>query len=106
MSQVILNVLRNAINYTDKGSIQISGKVKKSDYKITITDTGIGIPTSKKELIFKRFYRVDKARSRDTGGSGLGLSITKNVLLKHGGSIKVDSQEGKGSKFIISLPII
>jgi two-component system phosphate regulon sensor histidine kinase PhoR len=103
MSQVIINVLKNAINYTDEGFIKVSGKKLSKFYEIKIHDSGIGIASKNLDEIFKRFYRVDKARSRDTGGSGLGLSISKNVILKHGGTIKVDSEEGKGSTFTILL---
>jgi two-component system phosphate regulon sensor histidine kinase PhoR len=105
ISQVLINLVKNAINYTDEGSITVTGTVVDDTYRIIIQDTGIGIEDSKKEQIFKRFYRVDKARSRDTGGSGLGLSISKNVVLKHGGRIYVESQENQGSSFIIELPM-
>lgn len=105
MSQVFTNIIKNAINYTDKGSITIRGFVERNRYKVTITDTGIGINEKHYDKIFKRFYRVDKARSRDTGGSGLGLSISKNVVLKHGGSLTVSSKPNKGSTFTIALPI-
>ena len=106
ISQVILNLIKNAISYTDEGFIHIDGKKEKGFYIIQISDSGIGIPKDKQEVIFKRFYRVDKARSRDTGGSGLGLSISKNVILKHGGDISVESKVGKGSTFTIKLPIM
>ncbi len=106
MTQVILNLLKNAINYTDEGTIDVSGRIEKNEYVIDIKDSGIGIPKDKLEVIFKRFYRIDKARSRDTGGSGLGLSISKNVVLKHGGDISVQSELNKGSVFTIKLPII
>ena len=105
MSQVITNIVKNAINYTDEGSITISGHTNQNRYKIEITDTGIGIKESDFDKIFKRFYRVDKARSRVTGGSGLGLSISKNVVLRHGGSIAVRSTPDVGSTFIITLPM-
>ncbi len=105
MSQVILNILKNAINYTDKGYVSIEGEQDENNYVIKIQDTGIGIDKKNYDKIFKRFYRVDKARSRDTGGSGLGLSISKNVILKHGGYISVESEPQKGTTFIISLPI-
>ena len=68
-------------------------------------DTGCGIPEDCQEQIFERFYRVDKARSRETGGTGLGLAITRNVILMHKGSIRVHSKEGEGSTFIIRIPL-
>lgn len=105
MSQVILNIIKNAINYTDEGRIDVVGKRINNNYIITIADTGIGIKTQDFDKIFKRFYRVDKARSRDTGGSGLGLSISKNVVIKHGGIISVESIIDKGTTFTIQLPI-
>lgn len=105
MTQVFLNIIKNAINYTDKGYVNIKGYVKDNDYIVEISDSGIGIKEDNYENIFKRFYRVDKDRSRDTGGSGLGLSISKNVIKKHGGEIFVKSTFGKGTTFIIKLPI-
>lgn len=105
MSQVISNMVRNAINYTDEGQITITGYTDHNRYKLEISDTGIGIKESDFDKIFKRFYRVDKARSRDTGGSGLGLSISKNVVRKHGGSISVSSTPNEGTTFTITLPL-
>jgi two-component system phosphate regulon sensor histidine kinase PhoR len=105
MGQVILNLVKNAINYTDKGEISILGNIEGSKYKLKIIDSGIGIAKEDIDKIFKRFYRVDAARSRDTGGSGLGLSICKNVIRKHGGSILVNSTENKGTTFEIILNI-
>ena len=72
---------------------------------ITVTDSGIGIPQESQEKIFERFYRVDKARSRESGGTGLGLAITKNVIMMHKGSIVVASKEDEGSKFSIRIPL-
>ena len=105
MIQVILNIIKNAINYTDKGNINIIGKVIQNEYVLKISDTGIGIREDDYDKIFKRFYRVDKARSRDTGGSGLGLSISKNVVQRHGGKISVSSKLDEGTTFTIKLPL-
>lgn len=105
ITQVLLNIVKNAINYTDNGYVKIKGYVDKKQYIIEVSDSGIGIQKEKLEMIFKRFYRIDKARSRDTGGSGLGLSISKNVVMKHGGSISVHSVENEGSTFSFTLPI-
>lgn len=105
ITQVLLNIMKNAINYTDNGFVNVDGYKKGKNYIIKISDSGIGIKKENYENVFKRFYRVDKARSRDTGGSGLGLSISKNVILKHRGTIFVESEENKGSTFTISLPI-
>jgi len=105
MHHVLLNLVRNAINYTDQGHIELKGYVDKNNYVIEVSDTGIGIPEEEKEKIFKRFYRIDTARSRDTGGSGLGLSIIKNVIRKHEGFIEVSSEVGKGTTFKVSIPM-
>ena len=105
IGQVILNLVGNAINYTDKGEICIKGKLAGNYYSIKVIDTGIGINKQNIDKIFKRFYRVNNARSRESGGSGLGLSICKNVVLKHGGKIFVDSIKKQGTTFEILLPI-
>ena len=105
MSQVFINIIKNAISYTDIGSINIKGYLDNNRYKIEISDTGIGIKEEDYDKVFKRFYRVDKARSRDTGGSGLGLSISKNAVKKHGGTITITSVINKGTTFIVTLPI-
>ena len=72
---------------------------------LSVKDTGIGISPEHQERIFERFYRVDKARSRETGGSGLGLAITRNVVLMHKGAIKLSSKEGEGSTFTLRIPL-
>ena len=74
-------------------------------FYIKVSDSGIGIPEEAQDRIFERFYRVDKARSRETGGSGLGLAITRNVVLMHKGAIKLTSREGEGSTFTIRIPL-
>ena len=75
------------------------------DAVMTVTDNGPGIPREDQAYIFDRFYRVDKARSRETGGTGLGLSIVHQMVLMHGGSVSVESEEGKGYTFTVELPI-
>ena len=107
LQQVIYNVIDNAIKYTPRGgSVRAElSKTGKTAY-IRVSDTGIGIPKDDLGHIFERFYRVDKARSRETGGTGLGLSIVKQIMLQHGGDISAASEEGKGSTFIIELPIV
>jgi two-component system sensor histidine kinase SenX3 len=72
--------------------------------EISVTDQGVGIPDDERERVFERFFRVDAARSRNTGGSGLGLSIVKHVVQNHGGDVRVWSQQGRGSTFTIRLP--
>ena len=80
--------------------------VKEFDDKIDVevTDNGIGVPRGEFDRIFERFYRVDKARSRATGGTGLGLSIVRHVIANHGGEVLVESNEGEGSVFTLSIP--
>ena len=102
----IHNLLENAINYSPKNTnVSISASVADEIIEIVITDQGIGIPEGELDRIFERFYRVDPARSRETGGTGLGLSIVKHVASKHGGEIKVWSSPNVGSSFALRLPI-
>ncbi len=104
LRQAIINLVVNAINYSpDDSKIEISVSEKKYEIIIKVKDYGIGIPDSEKHRIFERFYRVDKNRSRDSGGTGLGLSIVKHIALLHSGSIEVESEENKGSTFILTL---
>lgn len=103
----IHNLIENAINYSPEGTtVSITSTIENSIVNIAVTDQGIGIPESDIDRIFERFYRVDPARSRQTGGTGLGLSIVKHVITKHGGEIKVWSAENIGSTFSIRLPIL
>jgi two-component system sensor histidine kinase SenX3 len=103
----IHNLIENAINYSPEGTtVSITSTLQNAIIDIAVTDQGIGIPESEIERIFERFYRVDPARSRQTGGTGLGLSIVKHVVNKHGGDIKVWSSENVGSTFSIRLPIV
>jgi two-component system phosphate regulon sensor histidine kinase PhoR len=104
MVQVIINLVENAINYTLEGTVTIQLRDLDSEVVISVSDTGIGIPSDQADRIFERFYRIDKARSRVTGGTGLGLSIVKHIVEAHGGSVSVESVLGKGSSFTIRLP--
>ena len=99
------NLIANAIQYSPKGS-RVGVGVKNADgiVEIAVTDQGIGIPDEELDRVFERFFRIDPARSRHTGGSGLGLSIVKHVVQNHGGDIRVWSQPGNGSTFTIRLP--
>jgi two-component system, OmpR family, phosphate regulon sensor histidine kinase PhoR len=104
LGQVFLNLLDNAIKYTpDRGTITIAAGEKEGTIEINIEDTGIGIPPKDLPRIFERFYRVDKARSRELGGTGLGLAIVKHLVEAHRGTVLVESS-GKGSRFTITLP--
>jgi two-component system sensor histidine kinase SenX3 len=102
----IQNLIENAINYSPEGTkVSVTTTLESGIVEIGITDQGIGIPESEIDRIFERFYRVDPARSRQTGGTGLGLSIVKHVASKHGGEIKVWSAQGIGSTFSLRLPL-
>lgn len=105
----IENLIDNAINYSPRGStVNLTVKMDKAQRRgfISVTDRGIGIDASDQGRVFERFYRSDRARSRRTGGTGLGLAIVKNVTLGHGGTVSLRSDPGKGSTFIIELPLI
>ena len=101
------NLVENAINYSaDETKVSISLKRRDDLAEIAIKDQGIGIPENELQRIFERFYRVDPARSRETGGTGLGLSIVKHIVANHGGDVLVWSAKGEGSTFTVRLPII
>lgn len=104
-SQVIVNLLSNAFKYTEsEGKVEVCAYKDDHNAYIKVSDTGMGIPKEDLPHIFDRFYRGDKSRSRDTGGTGIGLTITKALVEAHGGSIKVKSEPNVGSEFIVSLP--
>jgi heavy metal sensor kinase len=105
LQQLFTNLIDNAIKYTPKGAIRITVEKNEGSGLVRIQDTGIGIPKEEQEKIFKRFYRIDKSRSKDTGGVGLGLSIAEWIVRAHHGSIEVDSELNKGSTFTVYLPI-
>lgn len=105
LQQLFTNLIDNAIKYTPKGSIRVTVEKNESVAVVRIRDTGIGIPKEEQEKIFKRFYRTDKSRSRETGGVGLGLSIAEWIAHAHHGRIEVDSELNKGSTFTVYLPI-
>ena len=105
IERVVLNILTNSIKYTKEGGeIKIYVGFVYNDAYIKIFDNGIGIPEEHLNRIFERFYRVDKARSREMGGTGLGLSIAKDLLDRNGGSIDIKSQVGKGTEVVIKVP--
>lgn len=106
LTMAIHNLIENAINYSPADTkVAVSTSVENNIITISVADQGIGIPDADIERIFERFYRVDPARSRETGGTGLGLSIVKHIINKHGGEISVWSSENVGSTFSIRLPI-
>ncbi len=104
LEQVVLNLIENAIKYTpQEGSIRLFTEDTGDFIKVSIVDTGIGIPFKDLPRIFERFYRVDEARSREQGGTGLGLAIVKHIVQLHGGTIAVESDMGKGSHFSFTV---
>jgi len=103
--QVLINLVDNAIKYTEPGgSVTVRVEAEGNEVAVSVVDTGIGIPPEDRERIFERFYRVDKARSRELGGTGLGLSIVKHLVQNQGGEISVRSTPGQGSTFRFTLP--
>lgn len=106
LSLAISNLIENAVKYNiDNGWIKCSLNADNKYFYIKVADSGVGIPDDAKDRVFDRFYRVDKARSRDTGGTGLGLSITRSIVNAHKGTIKLYSESGKGTTFTVRIPI-
>ena len=106
LKQVLINLLSNAIKYTpEKGSVHVKSWIEENTVHLTISDTGIGIPADDLPKLFQRFFRVNRDRSRQAGGTGIGLAIVKHVVRLHQGQIYVTSELGKGSTFHIELPI-
>lgn len=106
LKQVIVNLLDNAIKYTPRnGTVEISVFPRGSSAILEVVDDGMGIPPEAQARVFDRFFRVDKARSRDFGGAGLGLSIVKSICLAHAGKVELHSEPGRGSRFIVELPL-
>ena len=106
MSLILTNLVENAIKYNrEQGTVEVTLDADHQFFTIQVSDTGIGIPQECLEQIYERFYRVDKSHSREIGGAGLGLAITRNAVLLHRGSIKVDSKEGEGTTFVVKIPL-
>ena len=106
MNLAFTNLVENGIKYNVAGGwVKVSLDADHKYFYVKVTDSGIGIPKEYQDQIFERFYRVDKARSRETGGTGLGLAITKNIILMHDGAIKVVSKEDEGSTFVVRIPL-
>ncbi len=112
LNQILTNLAGNAVKFTEKGKVEISVKAGGSApggrraITFTVTDTGIGIPEAKKDILFREFSQVDDSHSRSYGGAGLGLAISKEIVERMGGKITVTSEEGKGSCFSCTIPFI
>ncbi|MDO5409242.1 MAG: HAMP domain-containing sensor histidine kinase [Lachnospiraceae bacterium] len=106
-TRVITNLVENAIKYNrDSGSVTVSLNADQTYFYVKIVDTGVGIPDDEVGKVFERFYRVDKARSRETGGTGLGLAICKDIVQLHHGVIRVSSDFGVGTTFVVRIPLV
>jgi two-component system phosphate regulon sensor histidine kinase PhoR len=105
ISQVVWNLVDNAIKYTQEGGVKVALSSDACRAKLVVEDTGVGIASEHQERVFERFYRVDRARSRQSGGTGLGLSIVRHIVEAHGGNVAVESDLNRGSRFSADLPI-
>jgi signal transduction histidine kinase len=105
LQHLFSNLIDNAIKYTPEGSIRITVERDGENAVVQVVDTGIGIPREEQEKIFKRFYRVDKSRSKESAGVGLGLSIAEWIARAHHGRIEVESELNRGSTFTVYLPL-
>ena len=106
IEQVLMNIITNALKYTpDGGTIEIISGSQGTNIFVRIEDTGVGIPPEDLTRVFDRFYRVDKARTRESGGTGLGLSIARDIAVLHGGDIWIESTQGKGTSVTVTLPV-
>ena len=107
LTLALSNLVENAIKYNNpSGWVKVALDADHQFFSVEVADSGIGIPEEAQEHIYERFYRVDKSHSREIGGTGLGLAITRSVILMHRGSIKVMSEEGKGTVFNVKIPLI
>lgn len=107
LGMAFTNIIENAVKYNfDNGWVRVTLNADHKFFYLRVADSGVGIPEELQDHIFERFYRVDKARSRETGGNGLGLAITRNAILLHRGSIKVHSVEKQGTTFAVRIPLI
>ena len=106
LEQVFVNLVENAVKYgRAKGRVIVRGRAVNGHVELCVADDGPGIPSEARERVFERFYRIDKARSRDAGGTGLGLAIVKHIIQSHGGKVWVESAPGQGAQFYFTLPV-
>jgi len=104
LTQVLLNLVGNAIKFTDTGEVHITAKTENGHFAVSVADTGPGIPADQLTRVFEQFHQVDNSNTKKKGGTGLGLAIAKQIVEMHGGRIWVESTLGKGSIFQIELP--
>ena len=106
LKELMLNLISNGIKYTEPGgSVTVQVRTQDGRAVLTVADTGIGIPEEAQSRVFERFYRVDKGRARKNGGTGLGLAIVKHIVQLYGGTVRLESEVGKGSTFTVTLPL-
>jgi two-component system phosphate regulon sensor histidine kinase PhoR len=106
LSELVLNLMDNAVKYNRPGgSVRVSLRRTEHHAVLEVCDTGIGIPQESQPRVFERFYRVDKSRSKEIGGTGLGLSIVKHIVEFHHGTLSLESEEGKGTRMTVELPL-
>jgi two-component system phosphate regulon sensor histidine kinase PhoR len=105
LEQVFINLIDNAVKYTEKGGITVTARRDNGNAVIEVSDTGSGIPAEHLPRIFERFYTVDKSRSRKLGGTGLGLAIVKHIVMLHGGTVSVESKPGEVTRFTVNIPL-
>ena len=105
LEQAVVNLVENALRYSGSDRIEIASAKTETGVEISVTDYGIGIPAEHLSHLFERFYRVDKARSRELGGTGLGLAIVKHIALLHGGSVSVASRPAERTTFTMRLAV-
>jgi two-component system phosphate regulon sensor histidine kinase PhoR len=106
IEQALVNLLDNAVKFSATGRlVSVEGRREDEQWVLSVRDQGCGIAAEHLPRLFERFYRVDKARSRQSGGTGLGLAIVKHIVMAHGGAVNVESTPGRGSVFSIRLPV-
>ena len=106
LESAVFNLLDNAVKFSEPGGrVDVAVEADQQALAVSVADEGVGIPATEQSRIFERFYRVDRARSRNTGGTGLGLSIVRHVVMNHGGDVSVTSREGFGARFTVRLPL-
>jgi signal transduction histidine kinase len=104
--QVLFNLLANAVRFTPPdGTVSVTAALSGDRCEVTVTDTGQGIPPEHLPFVFERFYRADAARARERGGTGIGLAIVRSIVEAHGGTVRAESDAGKGSAFTFDLPL-